>query len=192
MSILRLVLLVLLITLPLPVLGSSPSRPYTGRGTLIIPSSALSTDAGLYEYPGVRLIRTVLVADLPSLAASIPLKGGGIALATVALREGYARVTVAASGEAEWLALRENWQILSWERFLKGKSIRLEAGLRDASYQLKQIPAEAGNGVGLTSADAVLVVEDIKEDWALIRDGKATSGWLRWRDGDGRLMVMVE
>ncbi len=190
----RLILLALLLLLPLPALGAPPLlRPYAGQGVLIIPESDKSGGAvTVYQYPGVRQKESLLLAELPSLSPAISPKRGEIILATVALREGFARVAVSPSGETQWFELRENWRAIPWERFLTGRTMRLMAGQRESSSRLKQVPAESGGVAGLTSAGAPLVASEVRDDWAMVRDEKNASGWLRWRDGDGRLLVTVE
>ena len=188
----RLIILVLLL-LPLPALGAPPLfRPYAGRGLLIIPAAPLSVDAIIYEYPGVRRKGTIPVAELPSLSPAISLKGGEIAVATVAVREGYVRVAMAPSGEAQWLELRPTWRTIPWERFLTGRSIRLPAGLRESASRLRESPSETGAVLGTASAGSSLVVSEIRDDWAQVLSKGTLLGWLRWRDGDGRLLVTVE
>ncbi len=191
MTPLRLLLLALLL-LPLPALGAPPLRPYAGRGVLIIPATDVSGAVELYEYPAVRRKGSILLTELPTLHPALPSKRGEIALATTALREGSARVSVAASGEEGWLILRPGWRCLPWERFLVGRVVRLMTGLQGTASQVRQTPAESGGNVGSISAGSPLLLGEIRGDWALVMKGGTPLGWLRWRDGDGRMMVAVE
>ena len=191
MTPLRLFLLALLL-LPLPALGAPPSRLYAGRGVLIIPAADRSAEVLLYEYPAVRQKGSMPLAELPSLSPAVSPKGGEIVLATTALREGLARVSMAHSGEEGWLILRPNWRPLSWERFLAGRTVRLMTGLQGTASQLRQTPAESGAIMGSAAAGSPLTVGEIRGDWAQLLKEETHLGWLRWRDGDGRLLVTVE
>jgi hypothetical protein len=182
-----------LLLFSLPTLGAPPFlRPYAGRGMLIISSSAQFVEVAAYEYPGVRPKGTVQVADVPSLSPAVTLKEGEIGIATMALREGYARIAVAPSGEALWIEIRSGWRAVPWERFLPGRTIRVATGVRESASRLRQAPSESGTVIGTNLNSVSLVVNDIRDDWAHVQSKVTPPGWLRWRDGDGRMLVTVE
>lgn len=192
MIVARGILLALLVLLPLPAIGGAQLRPSAGKGVLVIPSAPGPVTAPLYEYAGTRRKGNVSFEELPSLSASIARGKGGLYLATFALREGFARVAVARSGEEGWLELRPGWRFIPWERFLAGRTVRLTAGLRSSAASLRQLPTEEGSVVGTLPPAASPLVDEVRDDWVLIRKNGTISGWLRWRDGDGRLLVTVE
>ena len=188
---LRLVLLALLL-LPLPALGASSLRPYAGRGVLTIPTADQSVDVEFYEYPSVRWKGSMPLTDFPALSPALSPEVSEIVIAATALREGSARVAVAPSGEEGWIILRPDWRYLPWERFLVKRTVRLMTDLPETASRIHQIPAKTGETVDSTATGSPLPVEEIRGDWALIMKEGNPLGWLRWRDGDGRLLVTVE
>ena len=190
---LRQFLLALLLLVPLPLFGaSSPLRPHAGRELLLLPATAGLGTVTVYEYPGVRRKGELPVTELPPLASSVSRREGEIVLAVFALREGFARVAVSASGEGGWLEINPGWRVVPWERYLPGRTVRLRKGLRETASRIRQTPAESGETVGTVSAGSPLPVSEVRDDWGLVSNGEGLSGWLRWRDGDGRLLVTVE
>lgn len=173
--------------------GAVPSvRPVAGKGVLIIPAAAASRQAMIYEFPGVRRKEPVVPAELPSLSRSVAVKTEDAVVAFFAVRSGYARVAVHASGEEGWLELRPGWQFVPWERFLKGRAVRLTPGTREQAARLREIPAESGAVTGTASIGERLTVSEAYDDWVRVQREGAIPGWLRWRDGDGRMLVSVE
>lgn len=179
---------------PLLAYGAPPNlRPLAGKGVVIVPAVTPHDETIVYDSPGVRRKGSSELARLPALSSSVSRKGGETVLAAFALREGYVLVAVSASGEDGWLELRPEWRFVTWERYLAGRTVRLMTGLRETASRLRQTPAESGATVGAVSATAPpLTVSEVRDDWALVHGRETVTGWLRWRDGDGRLLVTVK
>ena len=191
---LLLILFTLLCLITPPAAGAPQLPPPAGRWVLIIPPSDATAAVTFREYPGVRRMENLAgtLTELPSLSPAVSAPRGGLVLALLSLREGYARVTLSPSGQTGWIKVRPGWQIAPWERFLPGRTVRLRGGVRDAARQLHRTPAEAGEVTGSVPAGSPLAAAEVRDDWLLVRCGGAVTGWLRWRNGDGRLLVTVE
>ena len=187
-------LVTLLCLISLPAAGGPQLPPPAGRWVLIIPPSDATAAVTFREYPGARRLESVAkaLAELPSLSPAVSAPGGGLVLALLSLREGYARVALSPSGQTGWIQVRPGWQIAPWERFLPGRTVRLRGGVRDAARQLHRTPAETGEVTGSVPTSSPLTAAEVRDDWLLVRSGDTATGWLRWRNGDGRLLVTVE
>ncbi len=83
------------------------------------------------------------------------------------------------------------WEYLPWREFLKGHAARLLPGLKKGEYVLRAGPGEtAPRLASLTGKDTFTVIE-VEGEWLAARVAPDLRGWLRWRDGDGRLQISV-
>ena len=96
------------------------------------------------------------------------------------------------SGREGWLAMDRGWKFQSWTKYLKGGEVKLLNGLRKEFYQLKTAPSSSSLPTMPVSRDKKLRVVEIDDNWMLVLVDFANSGWLRWKDDDGRLLISVE
>jgi hypothetical protein len=82
-------------------------------------------------------------------------------------------------------------QFNPWQRYLAGREVRLLAGLKKEYYQLKSAPSITAPVVKpLTRQTGIRAIE-VSDSWLLVIADNSHSGWIRWRDDDGRLMVSL-
>jgi len=79
-----------------------------------------------------------------------------------------------------------------WEAYLKGRVIRLFSGLKKSFYTLRREPVGSAPEVADLSKPLTLRVVQLQENWALVVNDLTVSGWLRWRDDDGRFLIVID
>ena len=189
----RLFLLILLFLTPLNGFGGLPEpHPLAGKGIVILPASSSSAELVLYELPGIRLIGNIRQKELPALAPFVKVKSNETALAVMSVREGWLRIIQDFAGREAWVELRDDWNYRSWERYLAGRTIRLVPGLKEHMYRFRSSPTDKGEQSGAATPGFPLRALAVHDDWAEVATAGQTLGWLRWRDGDGRMLVTVE
>jgi hypothetical protein len=187
-----LLLLLLLILTPLAGYGELPElRPHAGKGIVVLPVST-SQELILYELPGIRRDETIRQKGLPTLAPFVRVKANESALAVMSLREGWLRIVYDAAGREAWVELKDTWSYRPWERYLVGRTVRLVSGLKEPLYRFRSLPRDKGEQSGAVTPGFPLRVQSVIDDWAEVVTAGQAPGWLRWRDGDGRLLVTVE
>ncbi len=188
----RLLLTLLLLVTPSGYAGSQEPRPLGGRGLLIFPHATSTGKLRLYELPGIRLIGAIPARELPTLAPFVTATGGETVLAVLSSHEGWLRIVRDSVGRNAWVELQEGWQYRSWEHYLPGRTIRLLPGFKESRYRLRSTPAEKGEPVGAAITGTALPVRSVHGDWIRVETAGQSETWLRWRDGDGRLLISVE
>jgi len=189
----RLFLLVLLLSTPPAALGMPPEPPpLAGKGLVILPAPVSSGELVFYEFPGVRRIGSFRQEGLPMLTPAVRVKGGETALGVLSVREGWLRIACDASGREGWIEQGNGWSYRPWEHYLPGRTIRPAPGLKEVAYRLRVSPTERGVQDGAASPGFPFLVRSVRDDWAAVETAGQPRGWLRWRDGDGRLLVTVE
>jgi hypothetical protein len=188
----RLFLLLLLLLTPLAGYGGLPElRPHAGKGIVVLPAST-SEELVLYELPGIRREETIQQKRLPTLAPFVKMKANESALAVMSIREGWLRIVYDAAGREAWVELKDTWSYRPWERYLVGRTIRLVSGLKEPLYRFRSLPRDKGELSGAVTPGFPLRVQSVNDDWAEVVTAGQAPGWLRWRDGDGRLLVTAE
>ncbi len=194
-SVLRTILLLLLAAIvALPAQAAPQPRPYAGRGVLLLrpftPERAAELNTiPLYREPGVGRIAELAAGKLPHLTPLAVLTGT-YAVAVLEKRGTWLRVAYDDSGRAGWLEPARWWDYLGWEEFLPGRTINLPPGLKAGLYRLCAEPSDASQLASLLPRTPGRVVR-VQDDWIQVTFPPATTGWLRWRDGDGRLLITV-
>jgi len=83
--------------------------------------------------------------------------------------------------------LERRWRYLPWDQFLKGKLIIF---LRNSPKKQMQLLSRPGQIEGTSLiANQPLKVILVQGDWAYTLVNQNSSGWIRWRDSDGRLLI---
>jgi hypothetical protein len=162
-----------------------PQRPFSGCGVLITQPVVGDEPAPLtlYAEPGLQRLVQVNLDALPRLAVNQqqPL------LAVSATRGEWLKVSLDDAGREGWLELSRSWQYRRWEEYLAGRTVRLLPGMKKTLYAVHGEPRETSPERGALTRDQQVRVIRIEEDWARL---EAPAGWIRWRDGDGRLTVL--
>lgn len=178
------------------VLGAS-DRPRAGTGVLFLrPAFAGQADEMksivLYVTPGIERIAMVDAARLPSLAPSVFPPAGVYAVAVTGKRGGWFRVAYDAAGRQGWLEGRRSWDYFSWPDFLPGRFATLLSDLRATLTQLRAEPSDDSPSLGRILPEQRFRILEVSHDWARVGNEGGLSGWLRWRDRDGKLLLAVE
>ncbi len=84
------------------------------------------------------------------------------------------------------------WSYQLWDRYLKGRGIRLLAGMKKEFYNLRTAPASVAPTVETVTSQKGLRVIEVNDTWVLVLVDFSVSGWVRWRDDDGRFLISVE
>lgn len=183
------------VALALFLLLLSPSwaqeRPVSGSGVLILcqsPSAQQDSRAELilYRQPGVGRLATAAPASMPSLAPALNLPEACTALAVTGKWNSWFKVIRDDAGREGWLHGRRPWQYAAWQDYLVGRRV-VPAGrsaLRSAPHD--QAPPEQPIKPG-----EMQVIHTIQDDWAASVDSTGHTGWFRWRDRNGRLVISV-
>ena len=189
----RFLLLISLLLVPLAGHGGRQApHPVAGYGIVIIPVASSFESLALYELPGIGPAVKVHLADVPTLAPSVTVKTGSVALAVMSVREGWLRIIQDTAGREAWVLLRDDWNYRPWERYLVGRSVRLEAGLKDPYYRFHTTPRDNSQPGGVIPPRVPLRVRSVDDDWIETVTASHLAEWFRWRDGDGRLLVTVQ
>jgi hypothetical protein len=104
----------------------------------------------------------------------------------------WMRIAYDDAGREGWVEMARWWDYTTWEDFLKGRSARLLPGLKKGVYALRAVPSETSLLTGPLSVREKLRLIEIRGDWALVISDSGLSGWLPWRDGDGRFQINLE
>lgn len=182
--------------MPLPSPAAQQARPFAGQGILIVrpfgSGASRPIDFILYREPGVGRVGERSVAEMPLLSPLVRLPEGKHPMAVMGKKGEWLRVAFDDSGREGWVKMARWWEYLSWEEFLKGRYARLLPGLKQESYLLHGEPAETSFHYGDFNGEEDLKIMEVRGDWMLVVVvPPGLTGWLPWRDGDGRLLISV-
>jgi len=187
----------LLASLFLPAADALQSRPFSGSGVVIIRTRnpenpvapALIT---FYRDPGVARAAERPVAQLPSLTAILKMPAGEYLLPVMGKKGDWLRIAYDDAGREGWVELARWWDYITWEDFLKGRAARFLPGLKKGGYTLRAASSTTAPQTGALSGKEYLRIIEVADDWALVVTGSGLSGWLAWRDGDGRFLISID
>jgi hypothetical protein len=171
-------------------------RPFTGNGVLFIrpfisERAAVPPSLVFYREPGVERVAERPVAAIPSLAAILGLAGDGWMVAVMGTKGNWLRIAYDEAGREGWVEMARWWEYQPWEAFLPGRVAGLLPGLKKGEYTLHASPAEGASQLPPLAGRESLQLLEIRDDWALVAASPGQRGWLRWRDGDGRVQITV-
>ena len=180
----------------LPVYGWQPARPQAGIGLLIIsPFTSAQTaeinSAILYQAPGIGRIGQLAAADMPRLHPVAETGGGEYALAVTGKKREWLRIVYDEAGREGWLRSGKFWQYHPWSSFLKGRSVFLLPKLRATSYMLRKECSDKSESLADIPANRIVRIIEVDGDWIKVEIESAGTGYLRWRDNDGRFMISL-
>ncbi len=194
--ILRLLLLLLVVAVVLPVHAAPQPRPFAGQGILFLcpfvpERSAELAAVPLYREPGVGRIAEFTVHRLPQLTTYLTVPAGTYAVAAMEKRGNRLRIAYDDSGRAGWLERARWWDYLPWGEYLPGRTVTLLPGLKSGFYRICAGPSDGTPQQSPLPPRAPVWVTRVQDDWIQVTLPSATTGWLRWRDSDGRLLIAV-
>lgn len=176
---------------------AASERPRAGIGILLL-RSAFSDQAdelkelALYESPGIGQIIQVAADHLPSVSLSVVVPSGVYPVAATGKRGDWFRLAYDDAGREGWIQGRRYWEFYHWPDFLPGRVATLLPDLRASLTKVHQEPLDSSPALGSISPGQKFHIVEIRERWALIRSDDGTCGWLRWCDGNGKLIILVE
>ena len=172
-------------------------RPRAGLGILFVrPAFPEQADEMktivLYGAPGIDRIDVVDVARLPSLTPSVSPPSGVYAVAATGKKGNWFRLAYDDAGREGWIQGRRFWNYFSWPDFLPGRFIALLPDLRVSLTEVHQEPLDSSPSLGRIPSGQRMHILEIRDEWARIQCEDGLRGWLRWADGNGKLLVAVE
>jgi len=189
-------LLTLLIMTGLPAHGAS-GRPRAGIGILVlrpfVPERSDELKAlPIYAAPGIGRLVEMDGTRLPSLVPAVTPLDGERAVAVLDRRGEWLKIIYDEAGREGWIRCRRFWDYIPWRDFLAGRIARMLPGLREALTFMRREPSDGSASLVRLTADQAFRIVLLRDDWAKVTAGGDTDGWLRWRDGDGRLLLALE
>lgn len=188
--------LLFLAALPLSAAGGGKARPLAGIGLLAIRADMVLPEGAvprlsLYREPKLGRLAELAVDRLPGLApAMMPAPGEWHAIVT-ASRPGWLQIIYDDAEREGWVAGRKLLRFQRWGEFLQGRQIALLPGMRKDYYSLRE-EASLSSGQGASVGKAgLLTVEKVVDDWLYVHNREGVLGWLRWRDDNGRLLILL-
>jgi hypothetical protein len=181
----------------LPAADAQQFRPFCGSGVVIIrpfsPESTVApTSIPFYRDPGVARIVERPAAGIPSLSAILKMPAGEYPLAVMGKKGNWMRIAYDDAGREGWVEKARWWDYITWEDFLKGRVARLLPGLEKGSYALRAGSSPTAPQTGVLSGRESLRIIEVSDDCALVITASGLSGWITWRDGDGRFLVTID
>ncbi|MFZ4855283.1 MAG: hypothetical protein ACOYL3_02705 [Desulfuromonadaceae bacterium] len=190
----------LVMVLMLSVLGMAGSagfaapppqmRPYAGIGLAVFSTGdspgKQNLQLQLYEEPGLSRIKLLNSSTLPGNEPVFGLQEGAPLIAS-ARKGDWLRVFFDDAGREGWINLQGNGYFQSWEQYLKMHTGRMLPALQPKHYLLMQQPD--GKQIATLTPKQAFKVLKLDSSWGMVLTDKGQIGWLRWRDGDGRLTV---
>ncbi len=191
------VIVLLLLVQPLTASGAINPRPLSGSGLLLVRQFPSGKEQQpllltLYREPEVGRLLELDTAEIPSLAMVFKTVIDQYPLMVTRSRGEWLRIAYDEAGREGWLRLERHWDYQPWDALLKGKPARLLTGLKKGYYQLFAAPASNSKRLETLSKQRQLRIIEVQGDWALVIVDLATSGWIRWRDDDGRFLISIE
>lgn len=171
-------------------------RPLAGIGILFIqprvsernePASPIS----LYREPGLGHLADLDLSDFPLLAPAVNPPAGVYALAVTRKQGDWLKVVFDDSGREGWLSKVRGWDFQPWQRYLQGDEAKLFHGLKKEYYQLKALPNTSSQNVATLDRSRKLSIVELDGSWMLVLVDFETTGWLRWKDDDGRFLIVT-
>lgn len=189
--------IIIILLIFFPAIGSaapSKPRPDTGQGVLMIaPFPPERTEAGgavaIYRDPGIARLGEFPYKRLPGLEQIVGNVSGEIPLAVLSKKRGWVKVAYDDAGREGWVKMERFWRFEPWESFLTGRAAQLLPGLRNGYSVLRREADDRAPEFATLTQQSRFTIVEIRGDWAQVKVSFDISGWLRWRDADGRFLI---
>lgn len=172
--------------------ASPKPRPIAGIGILTLQVNSYLPPFTVYRDPGVARLTQLELAEFPTMAPAVNNSSNRYHLAVTRKKGEWLKVIFDDSGREGWIEHIRGWEFRTWESCLKGREVNLLNGLRKDYYQLKSSTAPSSQTIETVNRDKKLRVVEIENSWMLVLVDFSQSGWLRWKDDDGRLLISVK
>jgi hypothetical protein len=145
----------------------------------------------LYAEPGIRRIAVLDAALLPSLSPGISTPDGEYALAVSAKRGDWLCIAYDDADRSGWIRRERYWDFFVWTDYLPGRTATFPPGARTQSRTLRASPS--GDSPALTAdvEGQPMRILQVEGDWIRVSAAGGATGWLRWRDGYGRMLIEI-
>jgi hypothetical protein len=183
----QLYLILLLLVCAVPALAVPKMRPYSGIGVLQLSSLAITDSIPLYDEPGIARCCKLDLKAARELNAWLFGTAHDPFLLVTSQKRDWIEIEHDDAGRTGWIMPERRWSYLPWEQFLKGKRVLFLPNTPKKEIQI--LPRHgAVNGAPLTTKTPLKVIL-VQGDWAYVLLNQNSSGWIRWRDTDGRLLI---
>ena len=184
------ILLVFLLFLSSTSQASLKLRPYSGIGVLQISSVGVTDTIQLYDDPGITRCCRVETSAIKHLNSWLFGDDQPPSLLVTARKGEWLEVEHDDAGRTGWIMQERRWSYTTWEQYLKGKLISF---LRNSPKNQIQIVPRPGvsKGTPIPIRQPMKVIMS-QGDWVYVLLDQNSAGWIRWRDGDGRLLIGFE
>ncbi len=172
------------------------NRPFSGCGVVVVRTLDPERRAAIpslpfYREPGVGRIAELSINDIPGLPTILDAPSGEFPLAVMARKGNWLLIAYDDAGREGWVEMARWWDYTTWEAFLKGRAATLLPGLKKGAYALRAGPGEGAAQTGALSGPERLRILEVVDGWANVIADSGLTGWLAWRDGDGRFLISL-
>jgi hypothetical protein len=188
---------ILLLLLPLSASGALPKlRPYTGIALLLL-RPAPSGDPGkpptlvCYREPGIGRIAEPGYGNIPLLRQVVEAPPGEFPVAVLGKRGTWLKIAYDGADREGWIEMGRRWDLIPWEEYLPGRAARFLPGLKKIFYLLRNTPSMTDRTGETLAPESVVRIDRVAGDWVGVTVAPGKTGWLRWRDDEGRFLITV-
>ena len=170
-------------------------RPYAGIGVLLLPMASLGPDEPfgrlrLHDEPSMSRLENAELAKAPRHQWIFAMDEETLPLLVMARKADWLKVTYDDAGREGWIKPGQRHGFEAWEDFWVGRVVRLLPGLQKRHYQYYGQPAR--EPLADVTPQQLFRVIQVDNDWVRVQGDRNFSGWLRWQDEDGRLLIGLE
>jgi len=176
-----------------PAQAAGKAHPFAGIGLLVIrpfpAERAGSSDTiPVYEDPGIKRVAELKAAALPGLLGGIGISFGNFATAAMDKKGEWVKIAYDDADREGWIRMKSFWEFIPWSDYLKGRQAVFLPGLRETDYKMRAECSYSSPPLADLSPHGDFRVMEVDGDWMMVQNGRF-SGCIRWKDGDGRLMI---
>jgi len=193
LKLLALLLSISIFTSPAAAASPVKARILSGIGIVLINNglSGKPSPLAIFREPSLGRITEIDVNRFPSLSQSIATPEGTDAVIVTSKKSGWYRI-IYDEGEREgWIKGRSSYQFYRWEELLRNRPASLTGGLRKEFYLLHRTPDSSSASIYSLGKGSVFTSLEIDGDWIKVLTESRLEGWIRWRDENERLVIVI-
>ncbi|NVN99845.1 MAG: hypothetical protein HXX17_11010 [Geobacteraceae bacterium] len=146
-------------------------------------------ELAIYREPHLSRIADKPVTSLPQLQF-ITATSPQVPIIVTSRKPGFYRIVYDDAEREGWIETgKSGEQFLRWADLLTGRKVSLITGLRKEYYTLKNSPTPAAATVAPIEKGKPVAVISVEGNWMQVITEANTSGWIRWQDENGRLVI---
>jgi len=173
----------------------SRMRPYAGMGVLLLPITSLGSDEPfgrlhLHDEPSMSRLENAELALAPRHQWIFAMDTDTVPLMVMARKGDWLKVVYDDAGREGWIKPGQRYGFEIWEEFLVGRVVHLLPGLQKRHYRYYEKPGT--EPLADVTPQQLFRVIQLDNDWVRVQGDRNSSGWLRWQDEDGRLLIGLE